>query len=267
MHSQPTPSAKRHTSAATTDALFEHLRATGDPAAREELLKRFLPLARKLAGRYINPYEPIEDQVQVASLGLLAAIDRFDPARGSAFTSFAVPTILGELKRYFRASWSVHVPRSAQELALRVISASRRITAETGRTPGVPEIAQFLELSTEDVLSGLEAAQAHYAMSLHAPAKRPDPDSDPEPLQETLGSEDDGIALVETAACLSAAVRELPLCEREALRLRVEEDLKQIEIARRMGCSQMQVSRLLRRAATKTRGVLDPDVTGEREDV
>jgi RNA polymerase sigma-B factor len=267
MPGQITLPAAQRPRVAATDALFKHLRATGDPAAREELLKRFLPLARKLAGRYINPYEPIDDQVQVASLGLLAAIDRFDPDRGSAFTSFAVPTILGELKRYFRASWSVHVPRSAQELALRVIAASRHITAETGRSPSVPEIAQFLELSTEDVLSGLEAAEAHYATSLQAPAKRPEPDSDSESLQETLGVEDDRIALVETTASLSAAVRNLPFCEREALRLRVVEDLKQTEIARRMGCSQMQVSRLLRRAATKTRGLLEADGHGTGKDV
>lgn len=267
MHGQTTLSAAQRPRVATTDALFKHLRATGDPAAREELLKRFLPLARKLASRYINPYEPIDDQVQVASLGLLAAIDRFDPEHGSAFTSFAVPTILGELKRYFRASWSVHVPRSAQELALRVIAASRHITAETGRSPSVPEIAQFLELSTEDVLSGLEAAEAHYAKSLQAPAKRPEPDSDSESLQETLGVEDDRIALVETTASLSAAVRKLPFCEPRGAAAAGRGGSQQTEIARRMGCSQMQVSRLLRRAATKTRGLLDADGHGGGEDV
>lgn len=233
---------------ADTDQLFLRLHGTGDARAREELVTRFLPLARKLAARYMNPYEPFDDLVQVASIGLLGAIDRFDPRRGAAFQSFAVPTILGELKRYFRSTgWSAHVPRRAQELALRVDRAVREVSAQTGRTPSVDELARYLELSTEDVLAGLDAGQAHYSISLDA--RTPGGDGEPEPLVSGIGTDDQGFGLAETRMSLAAAIRHLPRLEREALSLRLTDDLKQTEIADRLGCSQMQVSRLLRRAA------------------
>lgn len=233
-----------------TERLFARLQSGPDPAAREELIKRFMPLARKLAGRYLNPYEPFEDLLQVASIGLLGAIDRFDPGRGVGFPSFAIPTILGELKRYFRSTgWSVHVPRGAQELAMRVDRGSRQIQSRTGRTPSVSELEEHLGMSTEDVLAGLEAGTAHYSVSLDAPVASGAPDSEPEPLASTLGAADERIGLVETRLSVAAAMKRLPRLEREALRLRISADLKQTEIAARLGCSQMQVSRLLRRAA------------------
>jgi RNA polymerase sigma-B factor len=221
--------------------------------ARDELARRYLPLARKLASRYANPNEPLEDLVQVASLGLLKAIDRYSVDRGTSFPSFAVPTILGELKRHFRdTGWSVHVPRDAKELALRVDRASREMTDRLGRSPQVDELAQFLELSVEDVIGALEAASAHFGTSLDAPASSSDPDAGP--LVEMLGSEDDGFALAETTLDLATAVRRLPYLERRALSLRFAEDLKQTEIAERLGCSQMQVSRLLARATRRLEG-------------
>src|SRR6201986_5352393 len=135
-----------------------------DRDAREELFERFRPLARKLAARYSNPHEPIEDLVQVASLGLLGAIDRFDANRGVRFPAFAIPTILGELKRYFRnTGWSAHVPRGAQERGLRVAVPGSQIIAETGREPRVDELAEYLEVRPEDVLEGLDAGAAHYS--------------------------------------------------------------------------------------------------------
>ncbi len=252
------------TSEIDTDALFERVHRTGDAAARDELVRRFLPLARKLAARYTNPYEPFDDLLQVASIGLLGAVDRFDPTRGIGFPSFAIPTILGELKRYFRSTgWSAHVPRRAQELALRVDKGGRQIAARTGRAPRVEEIAQYLELSTEDVLIGLDATRAHYAVSLEAPSHTSTVDSEPESLAATIGGEDEGIGLVETSASLSAALRRLPYLEREALRLRLQEDLKQTEIATRLGCSQMQVSRLLRRAAARVKDLIEPTLDPE----
>jgi RNA polymerase sigma-B factor len=244
-----------------TDVLFCRLRHHGDVAAREELVRRFLPLARKLAARYTNPYEPFDDLLQVASIGLLGAVDRFDPARGVGFPSFAIPTILGELKRDFRSTgWSAHVPRRAQELALRVDKGTRQIAATTGRIPRVEEVAQFLELSTEDVLTGLDATRAHYAVSLEAPSHTSSVDSEPEALGNSIGAEDESIGLVETSASLSSALRRLPFLEREALRLRLQDDLKQTEIAARLGCSQMQVSRLLRRAATRVKDLIEPEL-------
>ena len=152
------------------------------------LLTRFLPLARKLASRYANPHEPLEDLVQVASLGLLGAIDRFEPTRGVRFPAFAIPTILGELKRYFRnTGWSAHVPRGAQEMALRVDRAARQITVQTGRHPRVAELAEYLEVSAEDVLTGLDAGTAHYSVSLDAPVSSPDGE-EPDTLGDSLGA-------------------------------------------------------------------------------
>jgi RNA polymerase sigma-B factor len=220
------------------------------PAAREELVRRYLPLARRLAARYHNPHEPFEDLAQVANLGLLNALDRYDAERGVPFGGYATPTILGELKRHFRnTGWAAHVPRAAQELAQRVQRAVGELTEQHGRSPEVAELAEYLELDVEEVLEGLESAQAHYSDSLDAPIA----DGVPEPttLGDTLGTVDDGYALFETATSLSDAISRLPYLERTALTLRMRGDLKQSEIARAMGCSQMQVSRLLRRAAER----------------
>jgi RNA polymerase sigma-B factor len=220
------------------------------PAARDELLRRHLPLARRLAARYQNPHEPFEDLAQVANLGLLNAVDRYDHERGVPFGAYAAPTILGELKRHFRnTGWAAHVPRAAQELAQRVQRAVGELTEQRGRSPEVAELAAYLELDVEEVLDGLESAQAHYSDSLDAPIA----DGMPEPttLGDTLGTVDDGYALFETASSVGGAISRLPYLERTALTLRMQGDLKQSEIARAMGCSQMQVSRLLRRAAER----------------
>jgi len=243
-----------------TNVLVERWRSHGDQGAREELFERFLPLARRLAARYTNPHEPMEDLAQVASVGLLGAIDRFDPERGVRFPAFAIPTILGELKRYFRnTGWSAHVPRGAQEMALRVDRSIREIAARTGRHPSVPELAEYLEVSAEDVLTGLDAGTAHYSVSLDAPVSSADPD-EPDTLGDNLGDTDDRYGLVETTISLRTSVVRLPYLERKALTLRLERGMKQTEIAQELGCSQMQVSRLLRRAAAKLREMTDPEL-------
>jgi RNA polymerase sigma-B factor len=248
------------------NALALRWREQGDERARQELFERFLPLARRLAGRYRNAHEPMEDLIQVASVGLLGAIDRFDPARGVSLTSFAVPTILGELKRHFRnTGWSAHVPRGAQELALKVSRASGEITARTGRAPRVQELATYLEMSMEDVLAGLDAGSAHYAASLDAPAPGADTE-EPQSLGDTLGGDDDRFELVETKLSMAAAIGRLPYMERRAVLLRIEADMKQVDIARELGCSQMHVSRLLRRAAQRLRELTDPDGTADPAD-
>jgi RNA polymerase sigma-B factor len=239
----------------------------GDRSAREELFERFRPLARKLASRYSNPHEPIEDLVQVAAVGLLGAIDRFDADRGVRFPAFAIPTILGELKRYFRnTGWSVHVPRGAQELALRVDRAVRQIEARQGHHPTVSELAQYLELPQEDVLVGLDAGTAHYSVSLDAPVSSGDDDEQPDTLGDSLGGVDESYGLVEATHSMASALGRLPHLERQALTLRLERDLKQTEIARELGCSQMQVSRLLRRAASRLQDMTDPDLDGDAGD-
>ncbi len=245
-------------------ALVRRWQQHRDHRARDLLFERFYPLARKLARRYTSANEPLEDLVQVASVGLLGAIDRFDPGRDTSFSSFAVPTILGELKRHFRnTGWSVHVPRGAQELALRVDQATRRITDATGRPPPVQELAQYLEISVEDVLTGLEAGGAHYSASLDAPAPGSETD-DLARLSDCLGAEDHGYGLLEMKLSLTAALGRLPYLERRALQLRMEEDFKQSEIAVRLGCSQMQVSRLLRRATARLVELMEPSAERQR---
>jgi RNA polymerase sigma-B factor len=261
------PARRRALGSVSTIALARRWREQHDQAARQELCERFLPLARQLAGRYRNSHDPFEDLMQVAMVGLLGAIERFDPDRGANFSSFAVPTILGELKRYFRnTAWAVHVPRGGQEMALRVDRASREITARTGRLPQVRDLAEYLEVPVEHVLRGLDAGSAQYSASLDAPAGGAD-DEEPRSLADSLGAEDDGFGLIETKLSLASAIARLPYLERRALTLRGEHEMKQIEIAHELGCSQMQVSRLLHRAATTLRVLTDPDVTSREAQV
>ena len=241
-------------------ALFNRWQQDHDRAARNEIFRRFQPLARKLASRYVNAQEPLEDLVQVAYVGLLGAIDRFDPERGLAFSSFAVPTVLGELKRHFRdTGWAVHVPRGAQEMSLRVDRAIAKLTVDTGRPPTVKVVAQYLEVTVEEVLVGMEAAGAHYSGSLDAPLGS-DGQDDVQSLADVLGHPDPGFQFSELTASLRTAVARLPKLERLALGLRLEDDMKQTDIAKRLGCSQMHVSRLLRRAAERLREDLEPEL-------
>jgi RNA polymerase sigma-B factor len=237
-------------------------RRAHDPAARDELIQRHLPLARRLAARYRNRHEPLEDLVQVASLALVKAVERFEPERGRPFVAFAAPTILGELKRHFRdTSWAVHVNRGALELALRVQAAVDELSRDTGRSPSVGEIAIHLGFDSERVLEGLEAGAAHYADSLDVPAApREDDDARAATVLDRLGAEDHGYEAVEIESSLAPALARMPYEERQALVLRLEQGLKQSEIAARLGCSQMHVSRLLRRAGTRLRAELDPDL-------
>jgi RNA polymerase sigma-B factor len=246
----------RNSSAALTDSatLFVRWRRDHDRRAREELIKRFLPLAHKLARRYLRSSEPYEDLVQVASLGLVKAVERFDPERGYAFTSLAVPTILGELKRYFRdSSWALHVERGAQERARQITAARRAIASRVGRAPTVGELAEYVEMSQEDVIDAVQTAEAYDTISLDAPQASDDEGS--ATRIEAIGGHDEQLELVDYAATIFAAAKHLPMREREVLYLRFGEDLPQTEIAKRIGVSQMQVSRLLRRSLTNLRAL------------
>jgi RNA polymerase sigma-B factor len=228
----------------------------GDRLAREELVRRFIPLARSLARRYDRSSEPFEDLLQVASLGLLKALDRFDPEMGHPFASFAVPTILGEMRRHFRdAGWSVHVPRGSQERALKVRDAQERLANERGRAPTVQELAQYLELAQDEVVDALQAIQAYESLSLDAP--RPGATDEATSYGDAMGEEDSRYELVELDATVSAVLGRIPQREREILRMRFVEDLTQTEIATRVGISQMQVSRLLRRSLDQLRALTD----------
>jgi RNA polymerase sigma-B factor len=236
--------------------LFERWRRYKDRRARDELIERFLPLARKLARRYAQSSEPYEDLVQVASLGLVKSVERFDPTRGFAFSSFAVPTIVGELKRYFRdTAWALHVDRGAQEKARKMTEAQQRLSIRSGRMPTVDELAEYLEMTQEEVLDGLQTAEAYGAVSLDAPMSGED-DEESTRL-EAIGEDDERLGMVDDHATVFAAARHLPTREREILYLRFGEDLTQSEIADRVGVSQMQVSRLLRRSLHRLRELTD----------
>jgi len=236
-----------------TRGLFERWQRDKDPRARECLVERYLPLAGKLAARYRGRAgEPFDDLLQVASLGLLKAIDRFDPDRGTAFSSFAVPTILGELKRYFRdTGWSAHVPRDAQELALKVQKAEQATSSRLGRSPTADELALYMEVSVEQVLDGLEAAAAHHATSLEVP--NDELDGEPRSLSDVLGEDDPRFEQIDASLTIASAERGLSEREQRVLELRFSGELTQSGIAKRIGVSQMQVSRILRGALAHLR--------------
>ena len=237
--------------------LLERYHRDGDPAAREALVQRFLPLARQLARRYQRGGEPLDDLVQVASLGLLKAIDRFDPDRETAFSSFAVPTILGELKRHFRdKGWAVRVPRDLQELAVKVDRVADEMARELGRAPTPTEIAERTGTTLEQVLEAREASAAYRAVSLDRP--RDDDDEESGGIADSVGIEDPGFSVAEDAATVERLMRVLSEREREVLRLRFEEDLTQSEIGIRVGVSQMHVSRLIRQSVARLREAAKP---------
>ena len=233
-------------------ALLRRYAKNHDPVVREELASRFMPLARRLASRYRGDREPLDDLVQVASLGLVKALDRFDPDRGVAFSSYAVPTILGELKRHFRdRGWSVRVPRDLQERIAKVDRATARLPSKLGRVPTVNEIAEHLDLDPEEVLEAMQAGQAHHAMSLDA--QHQSEDGEGISLTERIGDEDPGYETIEYGVAIEDAVRSLSERDRMVLHLRFVEDLTQTQIAEQVGVSQMHVSRILRSALERLR--------------
>lgn len=203
-----------------------------------------MPLAVSLARRYRSAGESQEDLVQVAALALVKAVDRFDPTRHTSLSSYAVPTIVGELKRHFRdRSWAVRPPRDLQELALKVMKADTVLGRRLGRSPTVAEVSAELGVTAEQVIEARDAAAAYHAVPLDTPFEGGD-----EGRQRPLGGEDPGYLRVEQRALLTALLEELPPREREILHLRFMEDLTQSEIGERLGLSQMHVSRLLRRS-------------------
>jgi RNA polymerase sigma-B factor len=227
----------------------------GDGRARAALIERFLPLARSLAARYQRSGEPLEDLVQVASVALVKAIDRFDPSRGCAFTSFAVPTISGELKRHFRDhTWTVRPPRDIQELALRIDAALVRLGHQLDRSPTTSELAAAAGVSDERILEAMQAHNGRGGLSLQA---RMGERADVPTLEESLGAEDPDLSHAELRADVNRLLKTISPRAREMLRLRFEEDMTQAEIGAVFGLSQMQISRILREAITRLRCVAE----------
>ena len=232
------------------DALLAAFAERPDPQLREALVERYLPLARSIARRYARGSEPLDDLVQVASVGLLKAIDRYSPDRGVAFSSYAVPTIAGEVRRYFRdRTWAVRPPRGLQERALAVEKSTTELTNRLGRSPTVRQIGQALELEDEEVLEAMEALRAGHATSMSAP--RGSDEKGDQTLGDTLGSEEQGFELAEHRVVYEQLADTLTARERLVVELRFGKDLTQEEIGKRVGVSQMQVSRVLRQALAK----------------
>jgi RNA polymerase sigma-B factor len=236
----------------TESALLDRWRRRGDEAARAELVNRFMPLVRTLARRYSYTSEPLDDLVQVGSVGLLHALARYDPRVGSSFRAYAIPTIVGELRRHFRDhAWSVHLPRSLQERTRNVQLAVSHLSATLGRSPTIAEIAERIGATSEQVIEAMEARMAYRVESLDAPAEP----GDERDQWQRAGEVDPGFENAEQSALLSRALRALPPREATLVRLRFEEDLSQSEIGRQLGISQMHVSRLLRRALARMQAI------------
>ena len=234
------------------EARLVDARRSGDPSERAALIEEFMPLASRLAWRFHRSNDAREDLVQVAYMGLVKAVDRFDPGRGARFSSFAVPTILGELRRHLRdRTWRLHIPRKLQNLILALGPVTEALSAELRRSPTVAELALSMHVSAEDILDAREASDSQFSRSLDEPAQRDGNGV----LAETLGSEDPELARTDHVVVLHGWLAELPPRQREILRLRFEEDLTQREIAERAGISQMHVSRLLRRSLERLRVV------------
>lgn len=233
--------------------LLRRYHRTRDAAARDALVDRYLPFARGLARRFENRGESLPDLIGVASIGLLKAIEGFEPEKGNRFEAYAAPTILGEIRRHFRdRCWAIHVPRGIRDLTPRIGRATERLFGELGRAPTVQELSEALSVTVDDVLDALEASDAARPSSLDAPTRHAD-NPEGSTLAERIGKLDDSYERVEGRAVIDARLDRLTEREREILRMRFEEDLTQSEIGRRVGVSQMQISRILRHALAELR--------------
>ncbi len=226
--------------------------------AREQLVMSHLNLVRFLANKFKNRGEPLDDLIQVGYLGLLKAIDRFDPDRGLEFTTYATPTILGEIKRHFRdKGWSVRVPRRLQELSAKVNQATDTLTTQLQRSPTVEEIADFLDASVDEVLEAMESSSAYSSVPLEGTGSS---ESDDAPsIIDRYATEDSELAFTDDRLIIEEALEGFSPREREVIELRFLKGMTQIEIADKLGISQVQVSRLLRRTLKKIQDKIDPE--------
>ncbi len=242
----------------TADPEFKRLleaHRAGDPGARDQIVERYMPLVRSVASRYSGRGEPLEDLVQVGAIGLVLAIERFDLERGTQFTTYAVPTIVGEIQRHFRdRAWAVHVPRRMKELSLRLTRTVESATADLGRAPTISELAETMGIDEDEVVEALETYHAYSTRSLSQPLGG---GADDETMEDLLGETELGYEEVEYGVLVEAGLEALDTRERTIVEMRFFEGLTQSEIAARIGISQMHVSRLLRRALVTMRGRLE----------
>ena len=238
-----------------TRELFRRYKEEGDEEAREQLIESHLNLVRFLASKFKNRGEPLDDLVQVGSLGLIKAIDRFDPDRGLEFTTFATPTIMGEIKRHFRdKGWSVRVPRRLQELSAKVNQVTDELTSELNRTPTVEEIAACLDTSVDEVLEAMESSSAYSSVPLEGGTTD---DEDAPGIIDRFATEDEDLVSSDDRMVIEETIAGFSPREQDAIRMRFVEGLTQVEIADKLGISQVQVSRLLRRALRRVQEKLE----------
>ena len=227
------------------------------PRVRGRLIELYLPLAEYLARRFRNRGEPLDDLVQVAGVGLIKSVDGFDPNRGAAFTSYAIPMIVGELKRHFRdKGWDVRVPRRLQELRLELSKVSGELAQDLGRSPTVADLAAKLEVSEEEIIEGIESGHAYRALSINAPTGAPGGDDTGGELGDLLGGADRDLEAVDDRESLRPLIARLPVREQRIIAMRFFGNLTQTQIAERLGISQMHVSRLLAHSLTFLRSQL-----------
>lgn len=241
-----------------TRELFRRFKEEGDMDAREKLVMSHLNLVRFIASKFKNRGEPIDDLIQVGYLGLLKAIDRFDPSRGLEFTTFATPTIMGEIKRHFRdKGWSVRVPRRLQELSAKVNQATDTLTSQLQRSPTIAEIADYLDATVDEVLEAMESSSAYSSVSLEAPSGADDDDTPS--VIDRYATEDSDLAFTDDRIIIEEALANFSPRERDVIEMRFLKGMTQIEIAEKLGISQVQVSRLLRRTLKKIQDKIDPE--------
>lgn len=241
-----------------TRELFRRFKEEGDMDAREKLVMSHLNLVRFIANKFKNRGEPIDDLIQVGYLGLLKAIDRFDPSRGLEFTTFATPTIMGEIKRHFRdKGWSVRVPRRLQELSAKVNQATDTLTSQLQRSPTIAEIADYLDATVDEVLEAMESSSAYSSVSLEAPSGADDDDTPS--VIDRYATEDSDLAFTDDRIIIEEALASFSPRERDVIEMRFLRGMTQIEIAEKLGISQVQVSRLLRRTLKKIQDKIDPE--------
>lgn len=241
-----------------TRELFRRFKEEGDMDAREKLVMSHLNLVRFIANKFKNRGEPIDDLIQVGYLGLLKAIDRFDPSRGLEFTTFATPTIMGEIKRHFRdKGWSVRVSRRLQELSAKVNQATDTLTSQLQRSPTIAEIADYLDATVDEVLEAMESSSAYSSVSLEAPSGADDDDTPS--VIDRYATEDSDLAFTDDRIIIEEALASFSPRERDVIEMRFLKGMTQIEIAEKLGISQVQVSRLLRRTLKKIQDKIDPE--------
>lgn len=241
-----------------TRELFRRYKEEGDEEAREQLIVSHINLVRYIAAKFKNRGEPLDDLIQVGTIGLIKAIDRFDPSRGLEFTTYATPTIMGEIKRHFRdKGWTIRVPRRLQELSAKVNSATDELTARLQRSPSIEEVAEYLDTTADEVLEAMESSSAYSSVPLEAQGGNEDDDAPS--VIDRYASVDGDLEASDDRMVLEGVIGEFPEADQQAIRMRFIDGMTQVEIAKRLGISQVQVSRMLRRALRRIQDKIDPD--------